>query len=91
MSDDGLPQSETTQAWREQVAYHRSRAEQEQGLARRSRSEAGRKAHLLLRDNHLQLAASAETVTDMADAEPPQSSTLHHTGWLMRKSYRDSG
>lgn len=88
MNDDSLPNA-STQAWRAQVQYHQDRAAQEKVLARRSRSEAARAAHILLSQNHLQLAASAELVADMPDAELPQSSSLQHTGWLMRESYRD--
>lgn len=90
MTDHGLPETECTQAWRAQVRYHQDRAQQEQGLARRSQSEAARKAHSLLREHHLLLAASAEQVAAMPDAAPPQSSALQHTGWLMRESYRDA-
>ena len=32
----------------------------------------------------------AEQVAEMPNAEPPQSSALQHTGWLMRESYRDT-
>ncbi|MGA1798024.1 hypothetical protein VH567_04500 [Sphingomonas sp. 4RDLI-65] len=85
----GAATDASTQAWRAQVAYHQDRAKQEKVLARRSRSEAGRAAHLVLSERHQQLAASAELVTDMPDAELPQSSSLHHTGWLMRESYGD--
>lgn len=90
MTDQGLPETACTQAWRAQVRYHQDRAEQEQGLARRSRSVAARTAHTVLRDHHLQLAASAEQVAEMPNAQPPQSSALQHTGWLMRESYRDA-
>lgn len=90
MTDQGLPETECVQAWRAQVRYHQDRAEQEQGLARRSQSDAARKAHSLLREHHLLLAASAEQVAAMSDAAPPQSSALQHTGWLMRESYRDA-
>ena len=48
-----------------------------------------RAAHRLLGEHHLQLAASAALVADMPDAEMPQSLSLQHTGWLMRKSYGD--
>ena len=74
-------------AWRAQIAYHQKRAAQEKTLARRSRSDAGRDAHLMLRERHLQLAASALLVAEMPDAEMPQSSSLQHTGWLMRTSF----
>ncbi len=74
-------------AWRAQAAYHQDRAAQENTLASRSRSDAGRSAHLILRDRHLQLAATAERVATMPDAELPQSSSLQHTGWLIRESY----
>ncbi|MCP8890892.1 hypothetical protein [Sphingomonas faeni] len=87
MTDQGVTETENTQAWRAQVRYHQDRAAQEQVLARRSRSDAARTAHSVLREHHLQLAASAELVATMRDAEPPQSSALQHTGWLMRESY----
>lgn len=77
----------STQAWIEQVAYHRERAVQEKALAGRSRSAAGRSAHLALSEHHEQLAASAALVVGMADPASPQSSSLQHTGWLMRESY----
>ena len=89
MNDNTLPTA-NAEAWRAQVQYHQDRAEQEKALARRSQSDAGRAAHLLLSENHLQLAASAELVADMPDAEPPQSSSLQHTSWLMRESYGDA-
>ncbi|MES2421791.1 MAG: hypothetical protein V4595_10910 [Pseudomonadota bacterium] len=90
MTDQGLPETESARAWRAQVDYHRDRAAQEQRLARRAQSETARSAHHALSEHHLQLAASAELVADMADAEPPQSSALQHTGWLMRESYGDA-
>jgi len=80
-----------TQAWQAQVAYHRSRAEQEQRLASRSRTDAGRAAHQALSERHLQLAASAELVTDMTDPEMPRSTSLHDTGRLIRESYSEAG
>ncbi len=89
MTNDDPPTDASTQAWRAQVAYHQERAAQEKTLARRSRSDAGRAAHLLLSERHVQLAESAELVVRMPDAELPQSSSLHHTGWLMRESYGD--
>lgn len=84
-------QTENTQAWQAQVAYHRDRAAQEQRLASRSRTDAGRAAHQALSDRHLQLAASAELVTDMPDAELPRSTSLHDTGRLIRESYSEAG
>ena len=50
-----------------------------------------RAAHRVLSEHHLKLAASADLVATMPDAEPPQSSALQHTGWLMRESYREAG
>ena len=89
MTDDQATTS--TQAWQAQVAYHRDRAAQEQRLAGRSRTAAGRAAHQTLSDRHLQLAASAELVTDMPDAELPRSTSLHDTGRLIRESYSQAG
>ena len=91
MTDQGLSETESTRAWRAQVDYHRDRAAQEQQLARRSQSETARTAHTLLSEHHLQLAESAELVASMADAEPPQSSSLEQTGDLIRRSYGDAG
>lgn len=82
---DDIPAS--TQAWIEQIAYHRERAVQEKTLAGRARSAAAKSAHLTLSERHVQLAASAELVVGMADPASPQSSSLQHTGWLMRESY----
>lgn len=87
MTDPSLAETKCAQAWHAQVQYHEERAAQEQGLARRSRSETARTAHRVLSERHLQLAASAELAAGMAGAESPQSSSLQHTGWLMRKSY----
>ena len=87
--DNELPSARNAQAWQARVLYHQDRAAQETALARRSRTEAGRAAHRLLGEHHLQLAASAALVADMPDAEMPQSLSLQHTGWLMRKSYGD--
>lgn len=91
MTDHGLPETECTLAWRAQVHYHQNRAAQERELARRSPSETARAAHRVLSDHHLKLAASADLVATMPDAEPPQSSALQHTGWLMRDSYGEMG
>ncbi len=87
MTDHPSDTSASTQAWIEQAAYHRDRAMQERSLAARSPSDAARSAHLMLSERHLQLAASAELVVGMADPASPQSSSLHHTGALMRESY----
>lgn len=80
-----------TQAWEAQMAYHEGRAEQEQRLASDAQTEAARTAHLLLSARHRELAASAERVTDMPDAELPGSSTLRQAGTIMRESYGDLG
>ena len=55
------------------------------------RSDAAYTAHRVLSERHLQLAATAELVADMPDAEPPQSSSLEQTGDLIRRSYGDAG
>ena len=80
-----------TQAWQAQAAYHQGRAEQEKRLAGGARSETARTAHLLLSDRHRELAASAERVSEMPDAERPHSSTLEQTATIMRESYGDLG
>ena len=80
-----------TQAWQAQVAYHEGRAEQERHLADSAQTEAARTAHLLLSDRHRELAASAERVTDMTNAELPGSSTLRQTGAIVSESYGDLG
>ena len=80
-----------TQAWQAQVAYHQGRAEQEARLADGAQTEAARDAHLLLSGRHRELAASAERVTDMPDAERPNISTLEQTGAIIRESYGDLG
>ncbi|MES3151424.1 hypothetical protein [Sphingomonas faeni] len=87
VSADLRAQSANVRAWRAQIAYHQKRAAQEKALARRSRSDASRKAHLVLHERHLQLAASATLVAGMPDATMPQCSALERTGWLMRQSY----
>jgi hypothetical protein len=89
MIDDAPTESANAQAWRNQVSYHEKRAAQEEQLASSSQTEIGRAAHLALGEHHLHLAASAGTVVDMPGAERPQSSSLHHTGWLIRKSFGD--
>lgn len=78
-------------AWRAQVSYHEGRAAQERVLAVSARTEAAYAAHLALSERHLHLAATAELVADMPDAEAPQSSSLEQTGELIRRSYGDVG
>ncbi|WP_380781352.1 hypothetical protein [Sphingomonas sp. R86520] len=90
MSDETPAEGANVRAWRLQVSYHHKRAAQEDKLAESSQTETGRAAHLALSERHLHLAASAERVVAMPDAERPQSSSLQHTGWLMRESFGDA-
>ena len=78
-------------AWRAQVMYHEDRAAQELVLAVSARTEAAYAAHLALSERHLHLAATAELVADMPDAEAPHSSSLEQTGVLIRRSYGEIG
>ena len=87
MTDQGLSETMSARAWDAQVQYHQERAAQEQSLARASRSETARAAHRMLGEQHRQRAESAQLAAGMSGAELPQSSSLQHTGWLMRNSY----
>jgi hypothetical protein len=91
MSNDIEQTDANAAAWRDRVAYHEERAAQERVLAVSARSDAAYAAHLALSERHLHLAATAELVADMPDAEAPQSSSLEQTGELIRRSYGTVG
>jgi hypothetical protein len=91
MTDDIAQTDTNAAAWRDRATYHEDRAAQERVLAVSARSDAAYTAHRILSERHLQLAATAELVADMPDAEPPLSSSLEQTGDLIRRSYGDAG
>ncbi len=91
MTGDTQQTDANAAAWRDRVAYHEERAAQERLLAVSARTEAAHAAHRALSERHLHLAATAELVADMPDAEAPQSSSFEQTGELIRRSYGNVG